>query len=231
MGPVLFGAVTEARSALYNSALTLDRNGVLGAPQAKLRPLWFGEAVPLADVFPVLTRLLPRAIRAGQGVNLQRVGQARIGVVNCYEDTLPDTTRQIALARPNLLVSVTNDAWFVDSWEPELHLRLAAVRAVESRLDLVRAVNGAGATWVDASGRIRARGSTVLEDALIVTPALLEHPPTWFVRFGNTPLWLVIVSLGCVFRLRALRNATPNSARAERHLPGDGGRLAARASR
>jgi apolipoprotein N-acyltransferase len=62
--------------------------------------------------------------------------------------------RRIALSlRPNLLVNVTNDAWFTGTAEPELHARLAVMRAIELRLDLVRAVNRGVASWVDATGR------------------------------------------------------------------------------
>jgi len=208
-GPLLFGAVTESAGSRYNSALTLARNGILSPPQPKLRPLWFGEAVPMADTFPSLARLSPRAIRAGRDAVLQRAGAARMGVLNCYEDTLPDTARRIAMAGPNLLVNVTNDAWFEGTRESELHLLLSVMRAVESRLDLVRAVNGGAAAWVDATGRIRARGTAEGESALLVTPALREHSPTWFVRFGNAPLLLAMLGLAAYLALRAvLQNGT-----------------------
>ena len=61
-----------------------------------------------------------------------------IGVLNCYEDTLPGIGRRLHRPRPNLLVNVPTTRWFGPTSEPELHLRLSALRAVETRLDLVR---------------------------------------------------------------------------------------------
>ena len=84
-------------------------------------------------------------------------GPIRAAVLNCYEDTLPAAGREAMERSPNLLVNVTNDAWFAGSAEGELHLRLAVLRAIETRRDLVRAVNQGPTTFVDAAGRVRAR--------------------------------------------------------------------------
>jgi len=194
-GPVLFGAVTRVDGGVYNSALTIGEKRSLQTAQAKLRPLWFGEAVPLGDVFPVLASRFPRAVRAGHEVALQHAAGARIGVLNCYEDTLSSVARRIAQSLPDLIVNITNDAWFAGSAESELHLRLAIPRAVETRLDLVRAVNGGVPSWVDATGRVRARTATAEPNVLLVTPALRQGGPSWFVRFGEAPLWLLLTAL------------------------------------
>jgi len=98
---------------------------------------------------------------------------------------------------PNLLVNVTNDAWFAGSAESELHLRLAVLRAIESRRDLVRAVNLGVTSWVDAAGVIRARTTGEAATVLSVTPVLLESAPTLFDRAGDVPL-LLLLALGSV---------------------------------
>src|SRR5690606_24285248 len=104
-----------------------------------------------------------RAFAKGLGLEpgtesvLFEAGEVRAAVLNCYEDTLPDASREAIEIRPNLLVNITNDAWFAGSQEGELHLRLATLRSVETRRDLVRAVNRGPTTWVSASGKILAR--------------------------------------------------------------------------
>jgi apolipoprotein N-acyltransferase len=121
-----------------------------------------------------------------------------MGVLNCYEDTLAGVGRRIvgALA-PNLLVNVTNDAWFTGSAEPELHARLAAMRAIELRLDLVRAVNLGVASWIDARGVVRARDERDTPSLIHVAPALRAPVPTFYARYGDAPL-AVALALGCV---------------------------------
>ena len=197
-GPVLTGVVLqEGRASSYNSAFVATADGALSEPQDKQHLLWFGETVPLADRSAWLRRMFARGLGLvpGDRTVVQRVGPIRAGILNCFEDTLPDAGREIALASPNLLVNITNDAWFAGSAESELHLRLAALRAVELRRDLVRAVNFGPTSWVDASGRIRARYASDIPGTLLTTPALLDTPATAYARFGDAPLLVALLAL------------------------------------
>jgi apolipoprotein N-acyltransferase len=140
-------------------------------------------------------------------------GPIRAAVLNCYEDTLPAAGREAMERSPNLLVNVTNDAWFAGSAEGELHLRLAVLRAIETRRDLVRAVNQGPTSFVDAAGRVRARYDLPMPGTLQTTPALLSGPPTFYVRFGDAPL--VLLALASVVIPWATK-------RRRRHLPKEG---------
>src|SRR5262249_10118357 len=55
---------------------------------------------------------------------------------------------------PNLFINITNDAWFGRTSEPYEHLALSVYRAVESRIDLVRAVNTGVSAFVDSTGKV-----------------------------------------------------------------------------
>jgi apolipoprotein N-acyltransferase len=132
-------------------------------------------------------------------------GPVHAGVVICYEDTLTVAGREAAAGQPNLLVNITNDAWFAGSWESDNQLRLAALRAVEARRDLVRAVNGGPTSWVDAAGVVRARHENREANALIVEPALIEAGPTFYVRVGDLALTLALGVLVWVVRSRGRR--------------------------
>jgi apolipoprotein N-acyltransferase len=193
-GPVLFGLLTRATdgSGSFNATTVVEPEGLVQLPQAKMELLWFGETVPLGEHLPFLRKLFSRAggLIPGREVVLLRAGAARMGILNCYEDTLPAVSRKIAKKRPNLLVNVTNDAWFGPTAEPELHLRLSVLRAIETRRDLVRAVNLGVPAWIDSSGTIRERGSADAEGVMFVSPALNDMSPTLYSRAGDIPLWL-----------------------------------------
>jgi apolipoprotein N-acyltransferase len=197
-GPVLFGALTRApkEQAQHNSATLVDARGRTQQPHAKLELLWFGETVPFGEHLPMVRRWFSRAggLVPGDGVSLLEWQNARIGVLNCYEDTLPGVGRRVAQAGPNLLVNLTNDAWFGLGAEPELHLRLSAMRAVESRLDLVRAVNLGAPTWIDAAGIVRQRGSSDRQSVMLASPALNDKSPTLYTRVGDVPLILLLAA-------------------------------------
>jgi len=194
-GPVLTGVyMSGAPTVGYNSAVLATADGMLSEPYDKRHLLAFGEAVPLAETFPWLRRMFVKGtgLAPGHASVAFTAGRMRFAVLNCFEDTLPEAGRESMEAAPNLLVNITNDAWFVGSAESELHLRLSVLRAIETRRDLVRAVNRGPTTFVDATGRVRARYDLDIPGSLVAAPALLEGPPTFYSRFGDAPLAVLL---------------------------------------
>jgi len=215
-GPVLTGLLTTAPGgAAYNSAIVATRRG-LSPSYDKRHLLWFGETVPLADRLPWVRQVFARGLglTPGEGGALLEAGPVRAAPLICYEDTLPEAGREAAAWSPNLLVNITNDAWFGGA-ESELHMRISALRAVELRRDFVRAVNIGVSSWFDASGRLRARGSPEFAGVLETRPALMDAPPTVFARFGDAPWALLGLVLANVAVWREAR-------RAGREGPGEG---------
>ncbi len=211
-GPVLTGVMTRGRGGgSYNSAV-LASDGRISPPYHKLHLLAFGEEVPFSETFPVLRKTFAQSgfLLPGSSQRLFEVGGIRATVLICFEDNLPEAGREAAALRPNLFVNVTNDAWFFGSEESELHLRLAVLRSVEHRRDMVRAVNRGPTTWVDAAGRVRARWPAELAGSLVATPALLETDPTLYGRFGDVPVIALaaIAALGLALRHKMRRAPT-----------------------
>lgn len=223
-GPVLTGAYLAIAPGQggTNAAILARPDGTLSKPYDKRHLLWFGETVPLAESFPWLRRVFARGTGLVPGTESVAfdAGPIRAAVLNCYEDTLPAAGREAMEVGPNLLVNITNDAWFAGSAEGELHLRLAVLRAIETRRDLVRAVNRGPTSFVDAAGRVRARYADALPASVPVEPALLEGAPTPYSRTGDLPL-LALAIASVVAAARAAR-ATQERPRAP--LPGGEGR-------
>ena len=224
-GPVLTGVyMSGAPGVGYNSAVLATSDGALSAPYDKRHLLMFGEAVPFADWFPWLKKVFAKGTGLAPGhesvifsAGAPKAGGGspiRAAVLNCYEDTLPEAGREAMEHAPNLLVNVTNDAWFSGSAEGELHLRLAVLRAIETRRDLVRAVNRGPTSFVDATGRVRARYDLPMPGTLPTTPALLDGPPTLYTRFGDYPLLLLAAAAVVVPYVRTKRR--------ERRFPKEG---------
>lgn len=192
--PVLFGALTyepdpanpDGRPRLYNAALLIDEEGRVLGSYDKNYLLVFGEYIPFGDLFPVLYDWIPEAgqFEAGTTVETFPFRGNQLGVMICYEDILPRFTSRLADKHPNVIINVTNDAWFGQTAEPWLHLALAMFRAVENRMWLVRSTNTGVSAYVDAVGRLR--HATRLEDAEI---AMLDVPmldlPSPYRRLGD----------------------------------------------
>ena len=205
-GPVLAGLMMRSPAGAYNGAAVVA-DGRLSEPYFKMNRLVFGEYVPFGDVFPWLNRVFyrGRGLVAGKRQVRLDAGPVRAVALVCYEDTLAGAVREAMAVGPNLLVNVTNDAWYTGTQESELHLRLAMIRAIEVRRDMVRAVNLGETTWVDAAGRVRARYSSADPGVLHAEPALLDGR-TLHARIGDAPL-LVLSALLVVEAVRSRRGA------------------------
>jgi apolipoprotein N-acyltransferase len=173
--PIVFGALTRAVGPPrkpadrypYNTALMMDAEGNVTGSYDKVFLMLFGEYIPFYDTVPWFTEIFPEASNFSRGADpasfpLHVNGREfKLGPLICYEDILPSFTRRVAKLSPNALVNITNDAWFGRTAEPYQHLGLAVFRAIENRLELVRAVNTGVSAHVDAAGRVLARTDTV----------------------------------------------------------------------
>jgi apolipoprotein N-acyltransferase len=173
--PLLFGALTRtvgpprkpADRYPYNTAMMMNAEGRITGAYDKVFLMLFGEYIPFYDTIPWFTQLFPEASNFSRGADPAsfplrvRGRDFKLGPLICYEDILPSFTRRVAKLAPNALVNITNDAWFGRTAEPYQHLALAVFRAVENRLELVRAVNTGVSAHVDAAGRVLARTDSV----------------------------------------------------------------------
>ncbi|NUQ62904.1 MAG: apolipoprotein N-acyltransferase [Pirellulales bacterium] len=201
--PLLLGVDTEHYGARglkrYNSAAHVTRDGRLAARYDKMHRVMFGEYVPFAERFPWLQDLtpLPSSITAGRQPVALDVGRLRISPNICYETVLAHVIRRhvTTLARagqePDVLVNLTNDGWFWGSSELDMHLACGVFRAVETRKPLLIAANTGFSAWIDADGRILAKGPRRAEDVLLaeVRP---DPRKSWYVAFGDVPASLCL---------------------------------------
>lgn len=163
--PTIFGAVLYRvdpdRERWFNTALATNVQGDVTGRYDKQYLLAFGEYLPLGDTFPILYKWSPHSGRFSAGTSIEPVevevnGKKHpVSVLICYEDILPGfTNRAVSHADPELLVNMTNDAWFGNTTEPWEHLALAKFRAVEHRRFLVRSTNSGVSAIVDPTGAI-----------------------------------------------------------------------------
>ncbi len=201
--PLLAGAITVGEGGRYNSVLALGGDGEVLAIADKVVLLVFGEYVPFYDFMPrALTDRFSRGLTPGASVEAVQIAGSRVGVLNCYEDVLSFFARRVTAAGPTWLVNVTNDAWFGDTLEPHLHHLAARYRAIETRRDLVRAVNTGVSAHVTATGADQHRTQTFVRDAFVADVRELEIITFW-VRFGDlvTPGLLGVV-LGALLAIK-----------------------------
>ena len=117
----------------------------------------------------------------------------RVAPLICFEDTLGELARRSVLKGAQLLVNVTNDAWFQRTAASRQHLDEAVFRTVENRRPLVRCANTGVTCFVDRDGRITPQTILLPEDGKVfgqgILSGVLDVPTdpalTFYTRHGE----------------------------------------------
>ena len=186
---------------LTNSSLLIkEPGGSIADKFSKIHLVPFGEYVPFGKEFPELVQLvgMGRDLTPGKRFNPVEIAPGiRAGTSICFESAFPYVSRGHTLNNANLLLIVSNDAWYPTSNEPEQHFANALFRAVENRLPLLRCGNSSHTLWVAPTGVIRQTALSGLHDrgrtSVVFTVDIpKDHKLTFYSRFGN----IVIVLYG-----------------------------------
>ncbi len=169
----------------YNSAVLLQPDGQVGGKYHKSHLVPFGEYIPLRKFLPFLAPL----VEAVGDFSVGRVEQplvwqqAKAGALICFESVFPDLSRQWVLAGANMLVNLTNDAWYGKSSAPHQSLAMAVLRAVETRRSLVRSANTGISAFVSPDGTVTKRSELFIPWAA-TTEVVLSQELTIWARYG-----------------------------------------------
>ena len=123
----------------------------------KRRLVPFGEYVPLETLLRGLIEFfdLPMS-RSGSGPEQQPpllARDVRLGLAICYEIAYPELVRTSARSA-DVLVTISNDAWFGASIGPHQHLQIAQMRALENGRYVLRGTNNGVTAIIDERGRV-----------------------------------------------------------------------------
>ncbi|WP_370336257.1 apolipoprotein N-acyltransferase [Parvularcula marina] len=166
---------------------TMDGEKPLDAVYDKHHLVPFGEYLPLKGLLTSLglSQLAPFAegFTAGPGPRTFDAAGIKIAPLICYEDVFP---RQLypKNERPELLVVVTNDAWFGDNAGPRQHLDISRLRSIESGLPMARAANTGISGVFDARGRLLQEIPLYQQDVISI-PVPSAGARTLYGSFGE----------------------------------------------
>ena len=197
---LLFGSPAYQRGAggikYLNSAFLLDSTAQVIGRSDKNHLVPFGEYVPLGSFLPFVNKLVAGIGDYSPGdIHPLPVNGPQLGVLVCYEVIFPELARQYVTMGSDLLVNITNDAWFGDSSAPWQHLAMARFRAVENRVWLVRAANTGVTAFITPSGAILQQ-TRLFEPGFLVATVGLGARFGFYTRMGDlVPGLFVLISL------------------------------------
>ena len=185
----------DKHGRLFNSAVLMRAEGQVEALYDKRRLVPFGEFVPFRRFLPFADAIVgPIDFSAGRDNSLFTLPHyGRVQVLICYETLFPGVAAG-AGPRPDILVNLTNDAWFGDTPGPWQHLAQARMRAVEEGLPMLRVANTGITAGFGPEGRTLASiglGKTGYADVNVPSPL----PPTIYAKWREGPFLGLLVLL------------------------------------
>ena len=192
----------EGSSAKYFNSLAVIQHGEIKAYADKMHLTPFGEYMPFANLLARagVTQFvdIPGGFDAGVDSHaLSAPGMPVILSLICYEAIFPDdVARRVSslVARPGLMVNVTNDGWFGVTPGPYQHLYQTRLRAIEQGLPVVRSANTGVSAIIDPFGRFVA--TTSLGDEAVLDGDFPKALPATFFshhwRLTPALAWLIV---------------------------------------
>ena len=217
---VLVGAPTlgdiEKGLRFYNSAILYGPDGEEKKRYHKVHLVPFGEFVPFQPLFGFIRNFFPIGhFSAGSEKTLfilesryQKIPiKARFSTLICYEDIFPGLVRDFCKGGADFLINMTNDAWFGKTTAPYQHAQASVFRAVENRVNVVRATNTGYSCFISPEGRILARveddGREIFVTGHKGHDLILRRTPSFYTRFGDVFMLFVVFLCFLAYRERA----------------------------
>jgi len=224
--PILFGALGYTGDGsggytIYNSAFLMRPDGLDSYEYDK------HFLVPMVERVPWVPGRWLRALTyfgkfgVGKGWPLARVDGTAYGVLICYESSYPQGSRRFRLEGADVLLNITNDAWYgrkpwyartAALWQHPAHM---VMRAIENRMGVARAANTGISMFIDPVGRVH-DATPLFQEAVRVDTVYTTDIVTLYTRFGDVlgngsalaALLLSVVSIYDMRRRRQLLEAS-----------------------
>ncbi|MEX0692638.1 MAG: apolipoprotein N-acyltransferase, partial [Gemmatimonadales bacterium] len=196
--PVVVGGLDYARTGdqpgdyeYWNAAFVFDADG-----QRQGRPYHKRYLVPITERVPFVNPRLFNlqffgAFSIGRDAPVFTSPVGGLGILICYESLFPELAADYRRRGADVLLNITNDAWFGNTSAPPGHLAHMVMRAIETRTGVARAANTGISGFVDPFGRITARSALGDRTTLATTVMTTDVIPL-AVRWGD---WVGLLSL------------------------------------
>nr|WP_236653363.1 apolipoprotein N-acyltransferase [Streptacidiphilus melanogenes] len=210
-------AVRPGKGGIYKSSVLVGPSGLTGQRYDKIRLVPFGEYIPLRPVLGWIKDFSKAAAvdrRRGSEPVVMTVptrdgGTLKVGPLICFESAFPDMSRALVQRGAQVILVQSATPTFQDTWAPEQHASLAALRAAETGRPVVQATLTGVSVAYDASGRqVGERLGKNTSGATVYTVPLATGS-TLYDRWGNwvpTACALVLLLSGGAWLVSAQRN-------------------------
>jgi apolipoprotein N-acyltransferase len=155
-----------------------------------LRPLMAYFNVPISSIVPAKSH------------QLITLGSLKMVPAICYEITFADFIRQgINKHQANVIVNISEDGWFGNSWGPHQHLEITRMRALENGSYVLRATTTGLSAIIDYKGKILAQAEQFTKSFVAGEISQIRGQTPWS-RMGQWPLLAAMLMVILVLKFK-----------------------------
>lgn len=208
---LVYDYFTQKIDDVYNSIFIFTKDESYSYDKHHLVP--FGEYVPLQKYLPFVQKITNGSDGFASGVGARTVNidnpELKISPLVCYEVIFPYNIVEEG-TRPDLLLNLTNDAWFQTSSGPFQHLNMSRMRSVEYGIAMARAANTGVSAYIDPYGRIQQK-IALNKEGFIDFQLIKPLKATFLSQFKYFMLLLLIISIVAMERTYTTIKNTKNN--------------------
>jgi apolipoprotein N-acyltransferase len=193
-----------------NTALFFSPEGKILGQYLKIHLIPFGEYIPYEKTVPwpkFIVKTLNNSNIPGEKIVLFNAGGTRFGTLICSEVLYPDLSRKMVKMGADLLVNMSNEAWFGRSSFPYQFVGNSVFRAIENRVHLVKAANTGISCVIDPYGRvsdtIRRQGEDLFVEGTLFKELKIASAGSLYTRWGDI-LPFSCIGISLLILIRAL---------------------------
>ena len=198
--PILLGSVLTGGGGYQNGAVLVGSDGSEEARYAKTHLVPFGEYVPFRSLLffarPIVDTI--GDFQPGRSLAPIESPAGKLGVTICFEGIFPELVRRQVREGAEVLVNITNDAWYEGTPGPAQHFLQERVRAVETDRYLVRSANRGVSGVVTPRGTLEA-AATPGQAASFWGLVEKRNTKTLWTRLGDWWLLVPLLALAAAF--------------------------------
>lgn len=150
---------TQNSYDFYNSIFKISHDGTIEPVFDKVHLVPFGEYLPLRVILEKIgfsqINFFKSEFSAGKNFTPFIVTDTiKAGGLICYEAIFPQYSHIIKQNKADIIINITNDAWFGTSFGPYQHLVQTQFRAVENNIPIIRSANTGISSFINRNGMI-----------------------------------------------------------------------------
>lgn len=192
-------------TSYHNQAYLLDSSGTTQDVYGKQHLVPFGEYIPFGRYLPFVHKLVHGVgdFRPGDENSPLVHADLAMGGLICYEVIFSRRVQKRVMDGANILVNLSNDAWFGRSSGAWQHLNQAVLRAIEQGRYMLRATNTGISALIDSNGRILNRSEWFSPYILYIDHLRLVQKQTFYSKYFQAIRGGFLLILTCLFLLAA----------------------------